>query len=847
MCKLWKNCKGAVTVMVTLLLIPAVLITGTGVDMARIYVARSTLQDANQLASNSLLANYDALLQDLYGLFGLMQEDSDFADLVDQYIKAAIFTQEQDNSMGTFNLFYGSTTAGSSITTVGGKNLSNPDVLRRQIEEYAKFRAPAIVAELLLEKLNTFEKVKEDAKVIKKKMEVDDKIEELDEHYRKLYHEIVDLDKCRSAEEKILADVTLTAQAMQGHFHQMYSIKIEYGQEKAKYERARLDSYSEDEAIRAAALATMAACEKRMSELRSDYNDHILDIQDLSSIFIDIEFKDYEKELQDYQDQLEQLLKDSIKANNKKEELREKINSLRTSLESGNCSDELVSGLTESSGEGPSILDQYEALLEYDLEQMAQYMFDADQPQIEKTIYINIQNAKLGGFELKSLKTMNFSTYFSIEPENSDSFDEVLIARTNYSPDPGRGRVGDRAGFLFYSEISDVNNKFFRELEKIYKDEDSHGTKKKNLTDAITKVFKKSQSVFSGLVFEPEGAKTLSNAEDVSDASTGTDFGTKSDWGKENKGKDDLEGSLDDDFLSILANTAGRVGDKVILVVYDTEMFSNASTPGEDEGESKGYPKENMAGIPLSTKVNYYFQSELEYLYNGNLSDARANLRSVAGMILLVRFVFNYVASFSISDVNNVVNTVKSALSWTGPFAVLAGELTRLGLSIGESAMDVSRLIQGENVAIFKKGDEWKLSISGLINAAAESIKDEAINSAFDIETGSDESGDDGLTLTYTDYLRLFLLLVDGDELAVRTAKLIELNVTNYRDEIYADEEKMAIATRFDLSKAITDFSITTTVDMRMLFLSMPFAQRGINGVVPPRSMPISATDYRGY
>ena len=42
--ELWRNCKGAVTVMVTLLLIPAILITGTGVDLARIYSARSTLQ-----------------------------------------------------------------------------------------------------------------------------------------------------------------------------------------------------------------------------------------------------------------------------------------------------------------------------------------------------------------------------------------------------------------------------------------------------------------------------------------------------------------------------------------------------------------------------------------------------------------------------------------------------------------------------------------------------------------------------------------------------------------------------------------------------------------------------------
>ena len=52
--KLLHNCTGAVTVFVTLLLIPAVLVSGTGVDIARIYTARSVLQDGNQLAANSV-------------------------------------------------------------------------------------------------------------------------------------------------------------------------------------------------------------------------------------------------------------------------------------------------------------------------------------------------------------------------------------------------------------------------------------------------------------------------------------------------------------------------------------------------------------------------------------------------------------------------------------------------------------------------------------------------------------------------------------------------------------------------------------------------------------------------
>ena len=116
---------------------------------------------------------------------------------------------------------------------------------------------------------------------------------------------------------------------------------------------------------------------------------------------------------------------------------------------------------------------------------------------------------------------------------------------------------------------------------------------------------------------------------------------------------------------------------------------------------------------------------------------------------------------------------------------------------------------------------------------------------------GSDSVGkgdENTATLTYTDYLRLFLLLVDGNDLAQRTANLIELNVTNKRyDDINANEESMARAERVKLENAFTGFEVTTTADLRMLFLSMPFAQRGVNGVVPPGTLPISVTDYRGY
>ena len=48
--KFKRDMRGAVTVLVTLLLIPALLVTGTGVDIATMFAARSVVRNSNELA-----------------------------------------------------------------------------------------------------------------------------------------------------------------------------------------------------------------------------------------------------------------------------------------------------------------------------------------------------------------------------------------------------------------------------------------------------------------------------------------------------------------------------------------------------------------------------------------------------------------------------------------------------------------------------------------------------------------------------------------------------------------------------------------------------------------------------
>jgi len=389
------------------------------------------------------------------------------------------------------------------------------------------------------------------------------------------------------------------------------------------------------------------------------------------------------------------------------------------------------------------------------------------------------------------------------------------------------------------------NKEFYEELQKMYPNAEGD-TKPSDAKKALNDLMKEIQEMFKGYSILPEdGAWWYKSDVEVKTESFGKESGA--DWGKDGGAqkttKDALKGSL----LKEIGSVAGSVFDKFLLVTYDSEMFS-CYTAKIDPA------KKTMSGVPMGLDVNYYFQSELEYLFAGHEKYAPANLATVAGLLFLVRFVFNYIASFTIKDVNTVVKGIKAAFAYTGPIAIVIGELARLAIALAESVLDVGALRSGKKVVLLKDNDTWQFSVDGLLDAAEGEVKD--ISENLTKSSGDDKKSDDDddeKGLLYTDYMRIFLLLVDGDKLAERTAFLISLNMTNKGanlgklDERKEREKAMSKLELFDMEKAYTDFTIITTVDMRMLFLSMPFAQKGVNGIIPPKTVPITITDYRGY
>lgn len=880
--KLWHNCKGMVTVMVTLLLIPSLLITGTAVDIARIYTVKSLLQDANQLAANSTLTEYDALLQDLYGLYGIMEQDEVLAGMIDEYIQAAVLSEDgRRTGLGTFQIFYGSELKSGGVQRAEGQNLGNTEVLRRQIEEYAKFRVPVVLVDELWDRLESFEKVQKDADVIEQKMDLDDQLEKLTKSYKKIYEKIKEVDRFDAELDKAYAAMNDTIREINKQLDTMEDVRRQYteyatnparnNEDASPEERAHWEEYKEDYKTRYDGLKANIRSLIQGGTIKSWWVEGTWEDQENwdwdPGYFRDSEWrKDGLLDQMDWIDDLrkgaaksmDQLVTLCEKADKERSSLAKKLSDIEKTLDTpGACSDGLKKSLKEPKAEngGRSALDVYRDMLKYEVTPMGRAQRGNNTPVLEE-IKEQLENPLYGDWKNADGATMQFLALQELKTVGGFEIDLLVHNKTaaNPKPDP-LGRIASvgpslcvypqPGGYKLFQDStfnSTKNPEFYALLEQMFGNPDNE-VKKKNAKAAATKIFEEAQSLFNGMLkYEPEGAWNYAGGS-AGAPGAAEGFGQGDGWKDEDAGKNATKDALKGDLVNRLGSIADKTANHLLLLGYDSEMFSCYIT---NKGKEQG--KTSMAGIPFGIDVNYFYQSELEYLYGGDY-DAVKNLKSVASMILLVRFVFNYIASFSITEVNELVRAVKEALSGlVGPFAFLIGELVRVGMALGESAVDVGRLRDGHTVKLYKNDETWRFSISGLVSAMSSGAVDSVRRGEKNTSALDDEDA-----FSYRDYLRVFLLLQSDAVLAQRTQRLIELNLTNKKNGIggkgdrKAREAAMSNTELVDLSKAATGFSITTTAELRMLFLSLPVAQNGMGGETPPGSVSISVTDHRGY
>ncbi len=229
--------RGSVSILMAIILLPSLAAVSLLVDMANRSMSKAVVESAGELAVNSVLANYDTVLEDVYGLFANTQSQEDLkknlkqyfadtlsaanllggpeyesqtmaylSDFVDETIQSA--TSGVDNRVDVAHLSTPIIQLDVDVSSSAGASpLSTPAVLKGQIIEFMKYRGPAEVGMDLLGIVKSLQDMKKKADVSEKQMEVEEALSDLATAEKKFYEAIVECDKLVDDIEKALKEL----------------------------------------------------------------------------------------------------------------------------------------------------------------------------------------------------------------------------------------------------------------------------------------------------------------------------------------------------------------------------------------------------------------------------------------------------------------------------------------------------------------------------------------------------------------------------------------------------------------------------------------------------------------
>lgn len=162
-----------------------------------------------------------------------------------------------------------------------------------------------------------------------------------------------------------------------------------------------------------------------------------------------------------------------------------------------------------------------------------------------------------------------------------------------------------------------------------------------------------------------------------------------------------------------------------------------------------------------------------EYILCGHSEDD-VNLASVTSRIMLVRLFFSGLHYFTDSTANALAETASQAADITGlPFLSVVMKYAILLLwSLEQAMIETSAILSGRSVPIITTGDSACVDFSELLVMSPELIRNKA--EGFTKEA---------FGLGYEEYILLFLLITDSDDIVKRTINMAQENIRYEYDD----------------------------------------------------------------
>ena len=829
MLKIFYKNDGVISVFLTLILLPVILVGCLTVDGSRIYMSKPIISDAGEMALNAGLAQYDMDLKDEYGLMAMEKTPESMNDELKEYFHKSLTGADE-----SLNYDYLLKLVDEDFRTINieASKLYNTEVEKQQIIEYMKYRAPACIAELVVDKIKEIKGAKKMADAMEAEMDFGESVEDCLDAFDKLKEVLVKLnDKLNTYPE--LSDINKELNDTGYDFINNVSRYQLMMKGLSEYDEFYQDYRSAD-------------CEK-MKKYVEDFNDSVLifsqggigdntynayikaikcenTIQKLGGIGGIIKRCKEESKAEDSEEESESAsdnseldnLKSTYNARKKIYSSNTYINDLRSStaeIVNSHCSrlsaciaaskviqayinydlkealSEVRSSIEEAHNkyvnwdnkveqlEGQAKTDmkteveEYADIFELDELDLFKYNMDINNMYLDDVIS-SIEKEKYYDNIIADADTV--TNQINSYAKNAESL--IISKKTNEydTAEKIRNIATYECGPKFvYSQIESEHNLYKIENDEFYKKvmeytEVSDEPESKEKKDTVNKKINEGQSGLKNLLeiegnnfnWDGYGEKTLpssligassKNVDSVENEDV--DIGDKSSRRKAmSKSKEQF--SQMGNFLDKLGKILSEGVTNLYIVEYGMQMFSYYTVDKNPDGTE--IPVDNvrsLSGCKLSDHPAY--KSEAEYMLWGHDS-SNANISQTLGIIAGIRMMFNSFFAFTDTLIRDDANNIARVIAPTKKLLQVVIKLVyKTGLGIIETGNDIIKIKDGHGVTILKNKKSWASSPHW-------------------------EDNTSGITLDYSEYLRIFMWIhtLGGLEtsLLARIADCIQVN-----------------------------------------------------------------------
>ncbi len=827
-----KKMQGTISVFLILILLPMFVLTAVLIDGTIILGAKNTINDAGELAMGGALAHYDEKLLDYYGLISL-DSKVDINSKGKAYFSNTLSSESASTYLG-FSVGGGSFIKmkdnDTVLSTVDQTEIWRPYVMESEMLQFMKYRAPVILLNSgILESLKGFEDVKSQTECIKKQLDFEDEVADIQDLLNDLHEKLKDgyVDPSYPSKYK---DSYITG-SWQDDMHNKFKKLTGYYVARRGIEAHNAPGEASFEDSVSAAKAAVKIAEKIDS---NPYNfDYINSFRDAKFYVIDTDFTadleegtpeyeemaqlkedydaacekaeyakdglyesldDYEKDAQkcsDYYTETQDL-KELFEYSEKKcKEIKDKIKSAQDEYDEWGEAIESVHN-ADNKAQMNELRDKWKELfndlkgsessldaLKNELESSKNYMDDMLKC-MDNMKFCDISypaHKKNNNWGTISSKADSFTVETKDDYNSACNSINNTFTYTDFSSVAGK-KLYDVKNDEFYQKM---DGDFCREVEKKVDESEAKGNCKKiqEQQQKQEEEKKNAEKALNQRLKESIADKDIpSNHENVASTSVNTgndsgkgDLASVSDPAQDKKKAKDAGVKMLDGTGDIQKNlSAGALGiiNGGVRSVYESAYEATYVMEMLSDRTSGLGDDEAVSLKGKDMKNNYLYQGEAEYILWGDKTPIR-DVTYNEVTIFTIRFALNTISAFTNSRLRHEAETVASGLGAIFPLSIpLITSAIILACSLAETATDINYLVaKGEKVVLMHTQDTWCCYPFTPIGGDYDKRKNTSLPK-----------------LDYSDYTWLFLfatMLGDGalsENKLLRTADCIQLNMT---------------------------------------------------------------------